>query len=114
MKQNIIVTKVDERVPILISRTGKMVRFHGAIAALAGGFSLVLLTFTISRNISSTPIRASVVLSSQEHPTLTRKCFLYNNVTAENVCCRMHQYKRDTDILRCIKRANIEALASLR
>ncbi|ROT61676.1 hypothetical protein C7M84_020524 [Penaeus vannamei] len=91
-----------------------MVRFHGALAALAGGFSLVLLTFTISRNISSTPIRASVVLSSQEHPTLTRKCFLYNNVTAENVCCRMHQYKRDTDILRCIKRSNIEALASLR
>ncbi|XP_042860240.1 uncharacterized protein LOC122246052 [Penaeus japonicus] len=91
-----------------------MLRRHGAVAALLCGFMLMLMILTASRDIPSTPIRAPVVLAGQEHPTLSRKCFLYSNVTAENICCRMHPYKQDTDILQCVRRANTKALSSLR
>ncbi|XP_047473280.1 uncharacterized protein LOC125028043 [Penaeus chinensis] len=55
-----------------------------------------------------------IVLGEAEHPTLTRRCFSYSGVKAENICCKMHRYKHEGDILKCVRRANVEAFMSSR
>ncbi|XP_037782784.1 uncharacterized protein LOC119579124 [Penaeus monodon] len=94
---------------------GKMSWRFCVPAILLVGVNLVLVTI-LQPSWTNPPLRQApaVVLGEAEHPALTRKCFSYSGVKAENICCKMHWYKHEGDILECVRRANVEALVSRR
>lgn len=51
----------------------------------------------------SQEIKINNTLRVFPYPTLTKECFLYDKINAENICCQMHNFHELPEILQCVK-----------
>ncbi|XP_069982053.1 uncharacterized protein [Penaeus vannamei] len=88
---------------------------HCVSTFLVVGANLVIM-MVLQPSWTNLPLRPPpvMVLGEAEHPTLMQRCFSYKGVESENICCKMHRYKHASDILECVRSANVEALGSRR
>ncbi|XP_042858633.1 uncharacterized protein LOC122244719 isoform X2 [Penaeus japonicus] len=51
----------------------------------------------------SQEIKINNTLRVFPYPTLTKECFSYDKINAENICCQMHNFHELPEILQCVK-----------
>lgn len=67
------------------------------------GYPSTILSHTPIGYIETQALQLNNTLSVFPYPTLTKECFLYNKIFAENICCQMHDFHKLPDILQCVE-----------